>query len=267
MIQKAISYTLNTKKEQISSYTINQVMIGAMFTAVRLSSGYCGIAKTELNHTIQHGRKGNESPFVAGKIAGSNILDLLSYDKDENFIDIVKLATLNALSAEIIEKGNYKILENKDPLDLIEPHGKQIAMVGAFCSYIQRLSEINCKLQVLELDENAFNSENKKYYIPASESAKVFANSDIAIITGSALANKTMDGLLNEIPAKTQIIVVGPTSGIYPELFFERNVSVIGATRVTNPDKMFQMIAEGAAGYQLFRSGAAQKICILNEKK
>ncbi len=266
MVQKAISYALNIQKEQISSYTIDKVMIGALFTTVQLSSGYCGIAKTEINYAMQHGQKGNESPFAAGRIAGSKVIDLLSYSKDENFIDIVKLATLNALSAEKIEKGNYKIIENKDPIDLIEPFEKNIAMVGAFCSYIQSLTKINCQLQVLELDENAFNSENKKYYVPSSESEKVFLQSDIAIITGSALTNKTMEGLLSEIPAKTQIIVVGPTGGIFPELFFERNVSIIGATRVTNPEKMFKIIAEGASGYQLFRSGAAQKICILNKK-
>lgn len=266
ILQESIDFILKQKRHCIENYTIDRVFIGATFTAVQLSSGYCGLAKTEFTGSIRHGNRNLDTTFEPGKYTGSSFIQLLSTNKTNGFLKVVQLAAINALSAEWISKGNYKIIENADPLNLIDIQGKRIAMVGAFCSYIKKLSQQNCTLKVLELDENAFDEEGKKYYVHASQSSKIFGDADMAIITGSALANNTMDQLLSEIPSTVQIIVVGPTGGIIPEFLFNKNVSIIGATRVLNTDMLFKMIAEGASGYHLFECGAAQKICILNEK-
>lgn len=265
ILQESIDFILKQKRHRIENYTIDRVFIGAMFTAVQLSSGYCGLAKTEFTDAVHHGQRNLNSTFEPGKYTGSSFIQLLSTNETNGFLKVIQLAAINALSAQWISKGNYKIIENADPLDLLTIQGKRIAMVGAFCSYIQKLSQQNCTLKVLELNENAFDEEGKKYYVPANQSLKIFCDSDIAIITGSALANNTMDQLLSEIPSTVQIIVVGPTGGIIPDFLFNKNVSIIGSTRVLNADILFKMIAEGASGYHLFQCGAAQKICILNE--
>lgn len=265
IIQESINFILKQKKYDIENYTIDRVFIGALFTAVQLSSGYCGLAKTEFSGSIHHGKRNLNSIFEPGKYTGSNLIQLLSTNETNGFLKVVQLAAINALSAEWISKANYKIIENSDPLDLISIQGKRIAMVGAFCSYIKKLSQQNCTLKVLELDEDAFDEEGKKYYVPANQSLKIFCDSDVVIITGSTLANNTIDQLLSEIPSRAQILVVGPSGGIIPDFLFNKNVSIIGATRVLNSDILFKMIAEGASGYHFFQSGAAQKICILNE--
>lgn len=265
ILQESIDFILKQNGSRLEKYTVNQVFIGALFTAVELSSGYCGLAKTEYTGSLHHGHRNGSLKFEPGTYAGSNLIKLLQASENNGFLNVVQLAATNALSAEWISKGKYKIIENADPLDLIVPQGKNIAMVGAFCSYIRKLSQQHCQLQVLELDEQAFDEESKIFYVPAEKSVEVFKQSDIAIITGSALANNTMDQLLLEIPAHVQIIVVGPSGGVIPEVLFDKNVSIIGATRVINNKMLFQMIAEGASGYHLFQCGAAQKICILNE--
>ncbi|MGQ9846848.1 MAG: Rossmann-like domain-containing protein [Bacteroidales bacterium] len=265
ILQETIDFILKQAKQDIENYTIDRVFIGALFTAVQLSSGYCGLAKTEFTGSIRHGKQSSDTTFEPGKYTGSSLFKLLNTNEINGFLKTVQLAAINALSAEWLFNSNYTIIENADPLDLINVDGKRIAMVGAFYSYIKRLSQQNCTLKVLELDENAFDEEEKKYYVPANQSSKIFSNADIAIITGSALVNNTMDQLLSEIPLNVQIIVVGPTGGIIPKFLFDKNVSIIGATRVLNADMLFKMIAEGASGYHLFQYGAAQKICILNE--
>ncbi|HNV96460.1 MAG TPA: DUF364 domain-containing protein [Bacteroidales bacterium] len=265
ILQESIDFILKQNGNRIENYSVDHVFIGALFTAVQLSSGYCGLAKTEFTGTLHHGHRSNPMQFEPGMYAGSNLIKLLQASESNGFLNVVQLAAINALSAEWISKGKYNIIENADPLDLIATQGKKIAMVGAFCSYIKKLSQQNCHLQVLELNEQAFDEESKTFYVPAEKSAEVFKQSEIAIITGSAIANNTMDQLLSEIPAHVKIIVVGPSGGVIPEVLFDKNVSIIGATRVINNKKLFQMIAEGASGYHLFQCGAAQKICILNE--
>ncbi len=265
IVEKTIQFILDKYALQYRNTTIEKIICGATFTAVQLSNGYCGLAKTECNEPAMHGHRRKESLYLPGNIKGNKVLDFLKYHSNENYLDIIKLATINALSAEIMAKANYHIIENKDPLELVDITNKRIAMVGAFCSYIRKLSQMPCTLKVLELNANAFEKEYIHLYIPAERFNEIFSNADIVIITGSTLANHTMEQLLSEVPKNATVIVVGPTSGILPEFLFEQQVSIIGATQVIDADKLFSVIAEGGAAYHLFDGGAARKICILHE--
>lgn len=265
IIDKTVQIILDKHATHFNETKIEKVLCGAAFTAVKLSSGFCGLAKTEHNECAMHRRRDKETPLSPGNICGKKVLDLIQYTGTEGFIEVMKLAAINAISSEIISNSHYHIIENKDPLDLFDFTGKNIAMVGAFCSYIRKLSQVPCTLNVLELDKQAFEDEFLHFYVPAEHSKEIFSEADYAVITGSALANKTMDRLLKEIPEKVTVIVVGPTSGILPELLFEHSVNIIGATRVVDSEKLFSIVSEGGTAYHLFDSGAAQKICVLND--
>lgn len=92
----------------------------------------------------------------------------------------------------------------------------------------------------------------------------VLPDSDIIIITGLTLLNNTIDNLLSFIPANKQVVVVGPTAGLIPDILFKHNVSIIGSTKITDPERMFTVVSEGGAGFHLFQY-CAKKICVLNE--
>jgi len=251
------------------STTIEKVVISIPNTMVKLSSGYCGIAKTEI-HSFDcsyYNHKKYFGDFSPGKISGQKILDLFNYPENSEILSVVKLAVLNAVSAEIIEKSDYTIIEDKDPIDLIDLSGeKNICIVGAFQSYINKISNTSNKLFVLELNENAFSEEQKKYYVPAERASEIFAVSDIVIITGSTLANNTIDNLLKNIPSLSQTIVVGPTSSIIPDILFKYNVNIIGSTKIMDSEKAFAIISEAGAGFHLFKY-CAKKICLINDSK
>jgi uncharacterized protein (DUF4213/DUF364 family) len=137
-------------------------------------------------------------------------------------------------------------------------------MVGAFHSYINKLSKFDAKLQVLELNKEAFLPHHAKYYVPAENYKEVLSNADLVIITGLTLVNNTFDNLLSVISPKSKSIVIGPSSGIIPDLFFEKNIDIIGGTLIANPEKLFPLVSQGAAGYHLFEY-CAEKICVLND--
>ena len=258
---------LKTKyKNQIQNLSITDVRIGLFLSAVQLSDGSYGVASSDTggqHHCIKKNR--DFGTFTPLKIKGQKVIELFESDKRSNLTDTLKIAVLNAISSKLITLSDYKILENCDPIDLIELNSqKTITIVGGFQSYIQKISETNNKLFVLELNENALNEEQKKFYVPANEYMRVLPVSDIVIITGLTLVNNTIDGLLSAVAPKAQVIVTGPSSSLIPDILFENGVNIIGATRITKPDLCFQIVGEGGAGFHLFEY-CAQKICILND--
>jgi len=252
---------------RFNKVTIEQLVVGIYFTAVKLSNGYSGLACTNLDSLegCAHNRTKGFGEFTPGNFKGRNIADLFRHFNQSCLIKTVQLAVMNAISAEWMAESNYKIIENQDPIELVDLQGKKrVCVVGAFLSYIKKLAETNCILQIVELNETVVPEEYKQYLVPSPLSGKAIANSEIVIITGASLANNTLDKMLELISSGTQVIVVGPTCSLLPDVLFARGVDILGATRVTDSDKMLELVAESASGFQLFKS-CATKICIVNE--
>ncbi len=252
---------------RLDTITIEKLVAGIYFTAVKLSGGYSGLAYTvnDSDDSCASNRTRGFGIFTPGNFSGQKVTDLFTHTDQSCFIKTVQLAVMNALSAELMEDSDYQILENKDPFDLLDLSApKRVCVVGAFLSYMKKTLESGSTLQIVELNDAAVPDEYKPFLVHAGKSEEVIAQSDIVIITGSSLANHTLDDLLKIIPVHTRVILVGPTSSLLPDVFFSRGVDLIGATRITDPDRMFQLIAEGASGFHLFKS-CAVKICLVNE--
>jgi len=267
IFNETYNYIRSAHAELFHNTTIEKVVIGIHFTAVQLSGGLVGIAKTEVDSNCCNSSKSkrNFGAFSPGKIQGQKILDLFELEGKSDILDNVRLAVLNAVSSEIISHAKYNVIEDKDPIDLVDLNQeKTICIVGAFQSYMNKIAATKNKLFVLELNENAFNEDQKQFYVPAEQYEKTFAKSDIIIITGATLANNTLDKLLECIPEHAQTILVGPSSSIVPDILFKHNVNIIGSTKILDTEKMFTIISEGGTGYHLFNS-CAKKICLVNE--
>lgn len=268
ILEQTLQLLKDTHGSKLDSLTIADVRIGIAMTAVRLSDDSVGTSSTYVNsqqHCIKHKRDyGDFSPL---KIKGQKVTDLFETKKESGIITTLRIACLNAISSRMISKGDYNIIENCDPIDLIDLSSrKTITIVGAFHSYISRISETDNRLNVLELDENELNEYEKKYYVPARDYTVVLPESDIVIITGMTLVNSTIDNLLKSIPENSFVIVTGPSGSTVPDVLFANKVNMIGATRITRPDTLFDLIGEGGGGYHLFKY-CAQKICIMRDNE
>jgi uncharacterized protein len=264
--------TISVLKSQYSQYienlAITDVRIGLFMTAVRLSDGSAGVSGTLTPQNSEiHCRKEDRDfgDFTPNKITGKKVIELLETTKKGSLIDTLKVAVLNAVSSGILANSDYTILKNTDPIDLIDLKTPQtITIVGAFQSYIRRISQTNNRLYVLELNENALAEKDRSFYVPAKEFPNVLPVSDTIIITGLTLVNSTFERLLEAIKPGTQIIVTGPSSSFIPDVLFAKGVKIIGAVKTTNPELMLKVVSEGGTGYHLFKY-CAEKICILNE--
>jgi uncharacterized protein (DUF4213/DUF364 family) len=256
---------LNEKyKSKVQDLIISDIRIGLFLTAVRLSDDSYGTSAT-LTDEVPHCAKNKRDfgDFTPLKIRGKKVSELFENQKESNILLTIKIAILNAISSEIISSGNYKIFENCDPIELLDLRSqKNITIVGAFHSYIRKISETKNKLSVLELNRNALADDQKQFYVPANEYKRILPDSDIVIITGLTLVNNTIDGLLSAISKGTLVVVSGPSSSVIPDILFANKVNIIGATRITKPDVLFDIVSERGTGYHLFEY-CAQKISIL----
>ena len=270
MTRMIIEQTYNLLKsryiDQIGKLTISDVRIGIYLTAVRLSDNSFGTSATipdDLPFCSKSKRDFGD--FTPLKIRGQKVLDILETQKETGILPSLRIAVLNAISSKIISPGNYRIIEDIDPIQLVDlASRKTITIVGAFNSYIRKISDTANKLFVLERTEEALTIEYKKFFVPADEYMTILPVSDIVIITGQTLVNKTIDDLLLAIAPGAQVIVTGPSCSIIPDILFDNKVSIIGAVRITNPDILFDIVSDGGTGFHLFEY-CARKICILKE--
>lgn len=249
----------------LTNLTISNVNVGLYMTAVQLSDGSLGIASAECDEHIHCKKKDRDySDFTPLQILGRKVTDLLNSRKQTSLVRTLQVAALNAVSSSIMQNGNYKVLGNTDPVDLLDLQGQRtITIVGAFQSYIRRIAGTKNQLHVLELNEEALMPGHRKYFVPANDFDRVLPVSDVVIITGLTLVNNTLDHLLNSCRPYTTIVVTGPSAGMLPDVLFSHNVSILGATRITKPELVMPLIGQGAAGYHLFEY-CAEKISILN---
>ena len=254
-------------KNEIDNLQIKDARIGVFLTGVILSDGSCGAASTNVNaHSHCYKKDRDFGEFSPSKIKGRKVTDLFETTSNIKITESLKVAVLNAVSAKIISNSNYNVLYNTDPIDLLDlTPPKTITVVGAFQSYIKKISSTKNTLHVLELDPNALNDDQKKYYKPADEYPKVLPASDIVIITGLTLVNNTLDSLLEYTPPKAEVILTGPSSSIIPDILFGKKVNIIGSTRITNNELLFDIVSEAGTGFHLFKY-CAEKFCIINEQ-
>lgn len=266
IINQTYKTVIKDSKLKAKNLIVEKVIFGVNMTVVVLSDGSIGVASTVFEKkTRPHKRHRYFGDFSPSKISGQKIADLFDFDRESDLIDTLKIAVLNALSTKQREEAGYKIYEDTDPIDLVEIKSKtKVTLVGAFRTYIDSLAKTDVNLRVLELNENIFFDEHKKYYVPADQYTKVLPDSDVIIVTGLTLINNTIDDILKVANPKAKVIVVGPTANILPKVLFDHGVDIIGATKYSNPELLFKLISEGANAYHLFKY-CAQKISIVNE--
>lgn len=268
IFEQTCDLLLSRYKSRIGELCISDVRVGTYLTAVLLSDNSVGTAATLAEpHPFCAKEDRDFGDFSPLRIIGQKVPDVLGTKKASALIYSLKTAVLNAVSSGITLSGNYRIIEECDPVALLDLNSrKTITIVGAFQSYIRKIAQTENKLYVLELNENAFPPEQKKFYVAADEYINILPVSDIVIITGQTLVNRTLDDLLSVISPGTEVIVTGPSSGILPDILFENKVSIIGSVRITNPEILFDIVGQGGTGFHLFEY-CARKICILKDNE
>jgi hypothetical protein len=142
-------------------------------------------------------------------------------------------AALNALLAMRLPSSG---LGNENGLDLIahRSSGRRLAVVGQF-PYLKTIRTEAVQSWVLELrpDEDE---------LPADKAPEVIPQADVVGITGSTLANGTLEGLLALCRPDAFVVVIGPTTPLSPVLF-DYGVDVVCGAVAVNPQELLAGVA------------------------
>ena len=251
--------------------TVRDVRIGVFYTAAQLSTGDVVVAFTPrgLDDTVCCPKSAASAP-PAGRMAGQQAWALAEYA----FSPIplrraVGVAVLNALSSLAMARHGIpggRLLEGCDALDAADiGRDDRVAMVGAFVPFIKSLRGRVADLGVIDKHRDALKPDELPFWRPPEQAGATLSRANVVIITGSALVEGEIDGLLEASSRARSKILAGPTASPWPPPFFAHGVDVLGGIRVLDNQQMLAIVSEGGSGY--FFEGAAEKVCIVRNGK
>ncbi len=243
---------------------VKDVRIGLAYTGVLLSDDYGGVACTPLYELSCCPALGF-TDILKGKTADKVLELALSENPLETAIGI---ATANALFHILqgLEPENFPV-SNIDILDLIKPEDR-IAMVGYFGPLVPKILKITNKLTVLEKRE--IESPETRT-LPSEKAREILPQSDVIVISATTLANRTFDELISLRGAAREVILLGPSTPLYPAPFFERGITAVMGTRILDPITMLTVVSEAGGTKKLhkycgekvaFRRNEQKNVCI-----
>jgi hypothetical protein len=148
-------------------------------------------------------------------------------------------AALNALlQAQLRASG--AALADENGLDVLarQAAGRRLAVVGRF-PYLARIRAAATESWVLELRPG----END---LPAAAAPEVLPQADVVGITGSTLANGTLEGVLALCRPDAFVVLIGPTTPLSP-ILFDHGVDVLCGTLVEDPLRVVAQLAREPA--------------------
>jgi uncharacterized protein (DUF4213/DUF364 family) len=125
-------------------------------------------------------------------------------------------------------------------LDLLRRHGegRRVVIVGHF-PFVDSLRQAVGKLWVLERRPRAGDQ-------PADLALELIPRADVVAITGATLVNRTFDDLLALCRVDAFVVVLGPSTPLWPGLF-DFGVSALAGADVVDEGAALQAIGQAAS--------------------
>jgi uncharacterized protein len=215
---------------------VRSVLVGAHWTVV--CSRFCGLASTVLEE------KPHDHAQVRVRDAGclhlKSARELAEYARSDNPLEAgIGVAAINSL-LQVDERHAAEV----NAAEVLIKHGrdKHVAVVGHF-PFIPRLRDATGQLWVIEK-----YPEEGEY--PAAAAADLIPQAEVVALTGSALINHTLDGLLSLCRPGTTVIVLGPTTPLSPVLF-DHGATIISGARIVDEEMVLRTAGQGATFQQV----------------
>lgn len=229
---------------------VEGLYLGLGYTGVKLQGGQAGVCHSLLSEMAPECCTILES---AGTLAGrpaTEFLDMASsWDLGER---VMGMATVNALSQIVFEAhpDRYAV-EEKNLAEVIEVRPEDIVvLVGLIKPFVPVFRAKAKRLHILER-----GTGREEGVLPDTACEEFVPEADVVVITGSSLANGTVDRLLELAEDARTVALVGPTVSCVPDPLFNRGANYAGGIRITDADRALQVIAEGGGTPQLRMAG------------
>lgn len=227
--KQLIDYLLPLAGKEIAA----DVRIGLGYTVVKLGNGCTGLAWTP-----DSGSRCCTHLQSAGTLSGSSATDLLMMlaDNKSALARSVGLAAANAMLAiPPFPRGSKdEILSLLD----ITP-GDKVAMVGYFAPLVSKLKETGCRLDIIELNPERYET------LPPEKSDSALAECTVAIITGTTIITGTCEEVLSRLGQPRAAVLLGPSSPMCAGIFKGSKITHVAGARVRDGETVLRVISEG----------------------
>ncbi|MCD6515107.1 MAG: DUF364 domain-containing protein, partial [Candidatus Odinarchaeota archaeon] len=231
-IIEALSHRYDFKKIRIKD-----LRIGLRYTCVELSNGLCGLSFSYTNELFVE-----NPPYTPGFITLLTLEDFFNQKRYTTTYAVIENAIVNALTNTKEVKG-----VEADIMDIVEINqNDRVCLVGAIGPIIKALEGKVQELLVFERDRHP----HSKLY-PDWAASEYLRKADVIFFTGASLINRTFDDLINYAKNAREVIVVGPSTPLYPDAFKKRGVTVIGGIVITDNELAKRIVSEGGGTHHL----------------
>ena len=240
---------LQSAVADLDQITLSEILIGTGYTGVRLSSGHIGLAYSLLR---EYRSSASQISDKAGHLTEFTALDLARMSSSWDVrARVLGIATLNALSQLALNKYSSELSTIEgDIVDSLKAEGKIVTVVGNMRPPIKKLKEKAKQVFVLERSADLRDETT----LPDTAAEQVVPESEIVLITGTAIENGTIDRLLELSQNAEEVAIVGATAGLLPTILFKHGATAVGAIKVNDGDKVMQVIAEGGGTPSLMQA-------------
>lgn len=233
-------------KERAGGLTLENLCVGVGYTGVKLSDGSGGVSYTFREELGQ----GCGVLQNAGRLTGLPVEEVLDWAMSSNLAQAaVGVAAVNALLNRDFEQGP-NIAQAVDCQE-----DDVVGMVGWFCPLVWRYQQAKA-LYIFEKDPDSASPAGKAQILGADAAYDILPKCNKVVLTGTSFINKTADGLLSACKSAKEIIIVGASTPMCPEVLREYGVTVLAGTRILDADRALRIVAQGGGGMDLSPASA-----------
>lgn len=226
-----IDSLIELAQEKTTDKIIKDLRLGLGYTAVLLSDDKCGLAYTFRNELGPCCSVFDQ----AGSIKGRDCKEVIQWAKSDNLVQATMgLATINALLQE--EDKDYKDGNLFDVIDIRDTD--TLGVIGDFGPLTRGKGKNAKKMYIFE------RKEGKNYY-PYESIDQHLSKCDIIVITSTSIINKTFDSIIRYCKQARQVIMVGPTTPLCPDMFKDYGVNILAGVFVKKPLKVLNVVSQG----------------------
>jgi uncharacterized protein (DUF4213/DUF364 family) len=218
--------------EKAQRRVIRDIRIGLGYTAVLLDDGACGLAYT----FREEAEEGCSVLQQAGTLAGRSALEVTAWASALDAVTAaVGVATLNALiepPANALEADVRKLIRVR-PNDVV-------GMVGYFGPLVTFLRDRAARLHIFEQ-----RAAREPDVHPAWTAPLLLPECDVVIITSASLVTRALDELLERAIRAHELVLLGPSTPMLPEVFAKRRVTLLSGVHVVDSAGLLRVVSEG----------------------
>jgi uncharacterized protein (DUF4213/DUF364 family) len=151
------------------------------------------------------------------------------------------MAAINAVSQFVFKHSRYVLPAMDKTLDLLALRkGDHVGMIGYFPPLVEQVRARGVPLTVVELNEKWLQRVDD---FEVTLDLAHLNSCNKVVCTGTVLINQTIDSVMENCGNAEQILIVGPTTGCLPDPLFDRGVTLLGGSTVTDHRKFIRLWA------------------------